>query len=123
MSTTPSWPQRPTYPTPEHLQGLDMVAEMMRAGTEYGDHHGSPRQVDHEAGRALPRSVDFSSFVCRINIRALAPYRARSSQHAWAFTKDDIEAFRDELTKRSLGIASHWQHEDGVAFQVFNARV
>lgn len=114
--------QRPTYPTPEHLQGLDMVAEMMRAGTEYGDHHGSPRQVDREAGRALPRSVDFSSFACRINIRALAPYRARSSQPAWIFSEDDIETFRDELEKRSLGIASHWQHEDGVAFQVFNAR-
>lgn len=115
--------QRPTYPAPEHLQGLDMVAEMMRSGTEYGDHHGSPRQVDREAGRALPRSVDFSSFACRINIRALAPYRARSSQHAWAFTEDDIETFRDELAKRSLGIASHWRHEDGVAFQVFDARV
>ncbi|CAH0192352.1 hypothetical protein V8Z69_18265 [Microbacterium aurugineum] len=114
--------QRPTYPTPEHLKGLDMVAEMMRAGTEYGDHRGSPRQVDREAGRALPRSVDFSSFACRINIRAFAQYRARSSQHAWIFTEDDIEAFRHELTKRSLGIASHWQHEDGVAFQVFNAR-
>ncbi|MBT2476608.1 hypothetical protein J7E68_18995, partial [Microbacterium sp. ISL-103] len=38
-------------------------------------------------------------------------------------TEDDIETFRDELTKRSLGIASHWQHEDGVTFQVFNARV
>ena len=37
-------------------------------------------------------------------------------------TEDDIETFRDELTKRSLGIASHWQHEDGVAFQVFDAR-
>ena len=109
--------------TDPELQGLDMVAEMMRAGTEYGDHHGSPRQVDREAGRALPRSVDFSSFACRINIRALAPYRARSSQHAWAFTENDIEAVRDELANRSLGIASHWQHEDGVAFQVFNARV
>lgn len=115
--------QQPTYPTPEHLQGLDMVAEMMRSGTEYGDHHGSLRQVDHEVGQALPRSVDFSSFACRISIRALAPYRSRFSQHAWAFTEDDIEGFRDELTKRSLGIASHWQHEDGVAFQVFNARV
>lgn len=94
---------------------------MMRAGTEYGDHHGSPRRVDREAGRALPRSVDFSSFACRINIRALAPCRTRSSQHAW-FSKDDIEAFRDELKKRSLGIASHWQQEDGVAFQVFDAR-
>lgn len=115
--------QRPTYPTPEHLQGLDMVAEMMRSGTEYGDHHGSPRQVDREAGRTRPRSADCSSFACRINIRALAPYRARSTQHAWIFTEDDIEAFRDELAKRSLGIASHWQYEDGVAFQVFNARV
>ncbi|MBC6496693.1 hypothetical protein [Microbacterium sp. 4-7] len=115
--------QRPTYPTPEHLQGLDMVAEIMRAVTEYGDHHGSPRAVDHEAGRALPRSVDFSSFACRINVRALAPYRARSSQHAWAFTEDDIEAFRDELAKRPLGIASQRQHEDVVAFQVYVAGV
>ncbi len=115
--------QRPTYPTPEHLQGLDMVAEMMRSGTEYGDHLGSPRRVDGEAGRALPRSVDFSSFACRINIRALAPYRARSTERAWEFSDDDIQAFRDELKKRSLGIASHWPHEDGVAFQVFDARV
>lgn len=89
----------------------------------YRDHHGSPRAVDREAGRALPRSVDFSSFACRINIRALAPYRARSSQHAWVFTEDDIETFRDELAKRSLGIAFHWQHEEDVAFQVFDARV
>lgn len=74
-------------------------------------------------GGLSPRSVDFSSVVCRINIRALAPYRALSSQRAWVFSDDDIEAFRDELNKRSLGIASHWQHEDGVAFQVFNARV
>lgn len=47
----------------------------------------------------------------------------RTIYSAWAFTEDDIQAFRDELAKRSLGIASHWQHEDGVAFQVFNARV
>ncbi|WP_394194543.1 hypothetical protein [Microbacterium foliorum] len=43
--------------------------------------------------------------------------------HAWAFTEDDIEAFRDELAKRSLGIASQRQHEDGVAFQVYVAGV
>ena len=61
----------------------------------------------------LPRGVDFHSFACRINIRALAPYRARSTQRAWEFSDDDIQAFRDELKKRSLGIASHWQHEDG----------
>lgn len=47
----------------------------------------------------------------------------RCSQHAWAFTEDDIETFRNELNKRSLGIASHWRYEDGVAFQVFDARV
>lgn len=115
--------QRPIYPTPEHLQALDIVAEMMREGTEYGDHLGAPRTADREAGRALPRSVDFSSVVRRINVRALAPYRALSSEHAWVFSEDDIGAFRDELTKRSLGISSHWQHEDGVAFQVFDARV
>lgn len=115
--------RRPTYPTSEQLQALDLITEMMRAGTEYGDHLGSPRQADHEAGRALPRGVDFHSFACRINIRALAPYRARSTQRAWEFSDDDIQAFRDELKKRSLGIASHWQHEDGVAFQVFDARV
>jgi len=79
--------------------------------------------IQREAGRVHPRSVDFSSFACRINIRALPPYRARSSQHAWIFTEDDIEAFRGELKKRSLGIASHWQHEDGVVVQAFDARV
>lgn len=42
---------------------------------------------------------------------------------AWEFSDDEIQAFRDELKKRSLGIASSWQHEDGVAFQVFEARV
>ena len=115
--------QRPTYPTPEQLQALDMVAEMMRVGTEYGDHLGAPRAADRDAGRALPRSVDFSSVGRRINVRALAPYRALSSERAWVFTEDDIQAFRDELTKRSLSISSHWQHEDGVVFQVFDARV
>jgi hypothetical protein len=114
--------RRPTYPTADHLQALDMIAEMMREGTEYGDHLGAARTQDREAGRALPRGVDFSSFACRINIRALAPYRARSSERVWVYSDDDIQAFRDELKKRSLGIASHWQHEDGVAFQVFDAR-
>jgi len=43
-------------------------------------------------------------------------------RHAWTFTDDDIQAFRDELKKRSLGIASHWQHEDGIAFIVADGR-
>lgn len=46
--------QRPTYPTPEQLWALDMIVEMICAGTESGDHLGAPRSADHEAGRALP---------------------------------------------------------------------
>lgn len=115
--------RRPTYPTDEQLRALNMIATMVQGDVTYGDHLGAPRDADRQAGRALPMSVSFSSSAHRINIYALAPYRAMSTLHAWAFTDDDIQAFRDELKKRSLRIASEWVHEDGVAFQVFDARV
>ncbi len=115
--------QRPTYPTEEQLRALDLVTTLVRDDIGYGDHLGAPRDVDRQVGHALPRSVSFSSSAHRINIYTLAPYRAMSTLHAWAFTDHDIQAFRDELKKRSLRIASEWEHEDGVAFQVFDARV
>lgn len=53
--------QRPTYPTEEQLRGLNMVATMVRGDVVYGDHLGAARDVDRQAGRALPKSVSFSS--------------------------------------------------------------
>lgn len=115
--------QRPTYPTEEQLRGLNTIATMVRGDVAYGDHLGAPRDVDRQAGRELPKSVSYSSSAHRINIYALAPYRAMSTLHAWAFSEDDLQAFRGELKQRSLRVASEWTHEDGVAFQVFDARV
>lgn len=115
--------RRPTYPTAEHLAGLDRVAAIVHNGTPYGTHHGWPTDDDKASGFELPRSVQFSSKIGRINIYALAPYRSRSTTRAWMFSTDEIEALRSELKKRSLRIATEWQHEDGVAFIVADGRV
>lgn len=115
--------QRPTYPTPEHLEAIDRVASYVHDDLTYGDHLGYPRAEDEEAGRALPYSVAYFSANGRINVFARAPYRARSITRAWEFTPHEIETLRQRIRDNKLRIISEWIHEDGIAFVVVDARV
>lgn len=114
---------RPSFPTPEHLQAFDQIAALVHDGISYGDHLGYPTNADKLAGRALPKSVHFSAAAGRVNVYAGAPRKARGGDRAWQLSDGDISALRGELRQRSLKILSEWQHEDGVAFVVADARV
>lgn len=105
--------RRPTYPTPEHLTGLMRVAQMVREGTEYGDHLGWPRKGDDP----LPRGVLYYSKVHRINVMAHAPYGERG-RRLWVFTDEEVTALRTHLEECGVKVVSQWSHEDGVAFIV-----
>lgn len=110
--------QRPTYPLPDHLTGLDSIASMLADGTPYGDHLGYPTPEDHAAGRALPECVKFHTKVRRINLYALAPYRAKDTNRIWTFTTEERAMLRGELRIRGLRAFSEWSHEDGIGFLV-----
>lgn len=106
--------QRPAYPTREHLAGVRRIAEYVREGVEYGDHHGYPRPEDE----ALPDGVRFSSAYRRVNLFARAPYAPTSGRRLWEFTDTEVAAIREALSEAGLGFINEWRHEDGIAFTV-----
>ncbi|WP_435745440.1 hypothetical protein [Microbacterium sp. PMB16] len=65
--------RRPTYPTAEHLAGLDQITTLVREDLAYGDHLGYATDADKAASLALPKSLCFSSRASRINVYARAP--------------------------------------------------
>ncbi len=115
--------RRPPYPTEDHLSALNKIALLVHTGLPYGDHLGYARPEDHQAGIALPGSVNFCSHGARVNIYARAPYAAGSTRRLWQFTYNEIAELREHLRSLSLSIVHEWTHDDGVAFVVASHRV
>lgn len=106
--------QRPTYPVAEHLQAIDQIVDMLKAGTAYGTHLGRPTSADVAAGNQLPHNTSFASEYLRINFHADAPYRPRTGRKLWSFTETEQAAFIAELTKRGINVIDSWNHDDGL---------
>lgn len=110
--------RRPAYPTAEHLQSMDRVAQMLEEGTSYGDHLGYATKADVAAGNDLPRGITFTSAARRINFCSLSPYQTGKGSRLWTFTDSEVETFIAELAARGILVVSHWVHDDGAAVVV-----
>ena len=110
---------RPSLPSPAHLEGLRLIANLVHNNCDYGDPWGYHSDLDDERKLVLPKSVRFNSTSSRINLYVGSPYLAGEfAQRAWTFTPEEVGMIRVSLASLDLRIVSEWAHDDGRTFFV-----
>ena len=105
---------QPSFPSPEHVAGLEEAAKRIHAEIKPKSHLG-----DSCSTPEYPAAVVVDGQRGWLNIRHGAPYSQRRTGSAlWTFTEEDVFNFGTLLESHGLVVVDHWFCDGGVSLVV-----
>ena len=105
---------RPTFPTPEHVEGIAAAVALILGGAVAESHHGDPC-----APGPNKYAVTWQDVARRISVRHGSGLTStRDGHRLWRFSPGEIEALLAVVREAGAEPVDHWSHDEGVSILI-----